>query len=360
LRVTRNCPWNKCEFCPVYKGAKFSKRSVEEVKEDIRAMAWWTEKAVGESCTLGYGGKLDERSIPAVYSRYQGISYMHSILVWMTGGGKTSFLQDADNLILKTEDLTEILLTLRETFPQLERVTTYSRSRTVAKKSAEELKTIHEAGLNRVHIGMESGSDKVLEKVKKGVTQKQHIEAGKMVREAGMELSEYIMPGLGGKELSDEHARETAKALSAINPHFIRIRSLGIREGIILYDRYREGEFEPMNDIENAHELRKTIEHLDGIDSRIVSDHILNLLPEVEGKLPGDKERILAVIDRFLNLPEEDRLTYVVGRRFGLFEGIRDLADPSRSAAARQALDKLREEGDDVHTTIRETVSRFI
>jgi len=361
LRVTRNCPWNRCEFCPVYKGSRFSRRSVDQVEQDIRAMAWWHEKATEESWRLGYGGRIEGDSLSALYRRQADNPYMRAVLIWLSGGGKTAFLQDADNLILKPPQLVQMLKFLRQTFPSIERVTTYSRSRTCYKRTVDELGSLKEAGLDRVHVGLESGSDKVLEKVKKGATAEVHIQGGRNVVEAGLELSEYIMPGLGGRELSTEHALETARVLSAINPHFIRIRSLGIREGIILWDRWKQGEFEPMDDEEIAAELKLIIENLENIGSRIVSDHILNLLPEVEGKLPEDKERIIAAIDRFLALPEEERMTYVVGRRFGLFQDMEDMKDPAQYAAAKRTLERLRKEGGhDVHATIRQIVSRFI
>lgn len=361
LRVTRNCPWNKCEFCPVYKGAKFSRRTVEEVKSDIRAMAWWMERAVEESWRLGFGGRLDNHSLPAVYRPNATNPYLSSILTWMSGGGKTAFIQDANSLLIKPGDLAEILRFFREIFPGLERVTSYARSQTLARMSLPDANAIREAGLDRVHIGLESGSDAVLKDVKKGATADIHIKAGRNAKDAGFELSEYVMPGLGGKKLWKENALETARVLNAIDPDFIRFRSLGVKEGIILYDRMQNGEFEPMNDELIAQELKLMIENLEGISSYLVSDHILNLLPEVEGRLPEDKEKIIGVIDKFLALDDDARITYVVGRRFGLFETLSDLHDPVQSAAAKRALVRLREQGGgDIHNTIREIISRFI
>ncbi len=361
VRVTRNCHWNKCEFCPVYKGQRFSRRSVSEVKEDIRAMAFWYEHAVSESWRLGFGGRLDQGSLPAIYQRNHDNPYMHSILIWLSGGGTSAFLQDADSILLKPDDLADILRFLRETFPGLRRVTTYSRSSTCSKRGAEDLAKLKQAGMDRVHIGLESGSDRVLEKVNKGATADVHVQGGVNVKQAGLELSEYVMPGLGGKELSEEHARETARVLSRIDPDFIRIRSLGLRRGIIMYESWQQGEFEPLNDEDTAAELKLFIQGLEGISSQVVSDHILNLLPEVEGKLPEDKQRIIEVIDRFLGLPDEERTTYVVGRRFGLFEGLDDLEEPTQRSAARRAMQKLREQGgENIHDTIRDIISRFI
>lgn len=361
MRVTRNCTWNKCGFCPVYKGERFSKRSVAEVQDDIRAMAYWHERAVDESWRLGFGGRLDEEGLPAVYRRHADNPYLHSILIWLSGGGKTAFLQDANNLVHQPDDLVEILTFLRATFPGIERITSYARSQTLARWSVEDLVRAREAGLNRLHVGLESGSDRVLKLVSKGATQAQQIEGGRRATAAGMELSEYVMPGLGGRALSEEHALETARTLNAIDPHFIRLRSLGLREGMPLFERVKSGEFEILNDVEVVREIRLFIERLEGINSRLVSDHVLNLLPELEGKLPEDKDRLLSLIDDFLGLGHEDQLTYVIGRRFGLLADLSDLDDPQRSSAARQALSKLRARGGpDVHQTLRELVAQFI
>ncbi|GAH80697.1 unnamed protein product, partial [marine sediment metagenome] len=127
---------------------------------------------------------------------------------------------------MKTGDFVDILRFLRKKFPDLRRVTTYSRSRTVSRKPLAEMKEIKEAGLDRVHIGLESGYDPLLKLIKKGVTAARHIDAGRKVIDSGMSLSEYIMPGLGGEAMWKEHAVETARVLSEINPHYIRLRSL--------------------------------------------------------------------------------------------------------------------------------------
>lgn len=361
VRVTRNCTWNRCEFCPVYKGEKFSRRSVDEVKDDIRAMAFWHGEAVSESARLGFGGRLDSSSaLQAVYQRHSQNPYLTSILVWQSGGGRTAFLQDANNLVLEPGNLAAMLRFLRETFPPINRVTSYARSSTLARLTIAELKMVREAGLNRVHVGMESGSDQVLKLVNKGVTAAKQIEGGRKAKEAGFELSEYIMPGLGGRRLSDEHAAETARALSAIDPDFIRVRSLGLRPGMPLYDRLVRGEFEMMSDEETARELRATLAGISGVRSMVVSDHILNLLPEVEGRLPEDREKMLAVIDRYLDLPENERIIFMVGRRMGMMEGVDDLGDLRLRAAAAEAVERLKQVDPDVNAAVRKIAAQFI
>jgi len=328
IRVTRNCPWNRCAFCHTYKGTKFELRSVEEVKEDIRTARGMADEIRAMSWKLGEGGRVGKTTVNRIF--YQGDFYSDSfrgVAAWLYYGGESVFLQDANSLILKTKDLAEILNFIGETFPRVSRITSYCRSKTAAKKSAEEFKQLREAGLSRIHVGMETGYDPLLDFIRKGVTAAEQIEGGKRIVASGISLSEYVMPGLGGTRWSKEHALETARVLNQINPDYIRLRSLQVRRGTVLYDKMNEGLFEPLGEEDVVREIRLFIETLEGIDSTVVSDHILNLLEEVEGKLPGDKVKMLEVIDRYLALPEEDRFVFRLGRRQGFYRRLDDLAD---------------------------------
>jgi len=308
IRVNRNCPWNKCEFCMVYKGEKFQKKSVDEVRADIDAAAKF------------YG------------ARAQGI--------------RTAFLQDANALIMKTPDLVEVLRYLKEKFPAIERITTYGRNPTIAKKSVEELEQLRGAGLSRIHVGLETGYGPLLEFINKGATPEQQVEAGRKVRSSGISLSEYVMPGLGGKAMSREHAVETARVLNRIDPNFIRLRSTSVRPDTPLHEKMRHGEFEPLTDEETVREIKLFLETLDGISSNVASDHMLNLLQEVEGKLPDDKDRMIGVIDSFLSLPEEEKKLFQVGSRLGVLRFVRDLENPVMRGRAQQIMDRIDREVD--------------
>jgi radical SAM superfamily enzyme len=278
VRVTRNCPWNRCLFCPAYKGVPFSKRSVEEVKADIDAMA-------GE-----HGGRAQ--------------------MV------KTAFLQDADSLILKTERILEILRYIKLRFPALERVTTYARATTLRRKSVEELVQLREAGLTRIHTGLESGSEKVLEMIRKGITPGDIVEGGRKVMSAGISLSEYIMPGVGGRDLSEEHARETARLLNRIEPDFIRVRTFALHPRSPMRKMVDEGTFVPMSDEEIVAEIRLLVASLDEIHSYFsCGDYSPNLLMEVNGYLDESKDGMLAELDRFLALTPEQKKVYSLIRR---------------------------------------------
>lgn len=326
LRITRNCPWNQCLFCPVYKGQKFSLRTVEEVKKDIQIARDCSDDIKAISWKLGESGQITHGVVNYILSN-PNYSYSYkSVAMWLYYGTGECFLQDADNFILKTKDFVEILRFLREKFPDLTRVTTYSRSRTVSRKSPEDMKQIKEAGLDRVHIGLESGYDPLLKFIKKGVTAAQHIDAGTKVMNAGMELSEYIMPGLGGKAMWKEHAVETAKVLNQINPHFIRLRSLRIPPHTLLYQKVESGEFTMLTDDELVEEIKLFIETLDDhVTSTVTSDHIMNLLEEIRGKLPEEKEHMLEIIKKYQELPDSERLMYRIGRRAGLYASTDDL-----------------------------------
>jgi len=330
LRFTRNCPWNQCLFCPVYKTRKFSLRTVDEIKRDILAAKKIADEIKALSWKLGHSGAVNDAVISALFNQAGTSINYKSVAAWLYYQTDACFLQDADNLIMKTKDLVEVLTYLKEQFPDIKRITTYSRSRTVIRKSVDALKQIRAAGLDRVHIGLETGYGALLKLMKKGVTAAQHIEAGKKLLAAGMEVSEYVMPGLGGQEMWREHAVETAKVLNQINPHFIRLRSLRVPDHVPLHEKLEEGSFSMQTDDMLADEIRLFIETLEGITSTLTSDHIMNLLEEVTGKFPDDKEKMIGVIRTYQALSESDRLIYRAGRRGGAYRSTADLKhDPA-------------------------------
>ncbi|HPA16290.1 MAG TPA: radical SAM protein [Verrucomicrobiae bacterium] len=328
LRLTRNCHWNRCAFCPVYKRERFSVRKVDEVKGDIDAMSAIAGRICGRVGGHRGGRGMREAIVEAVRGLDLGDGEhrecVRQVAFWLAQGMRNMFLQDADALVLRTEQLVEILRYARATFPTIERITTYARAKTISRKSPDELKALRAAGLNRIHIGMESGSDAVLSLVQKGVTQDEQIRAGRNVMAAGIELSEYFMPGLGGRELSDQHAVDSAAVLSAVNPTFIRLRSTVPVPGTPLHDMMAEGRWAPLTEEEKVREIRLCIERIEGVTSTVQSDHIMNLLEGVAGTLPDGKRQILELIDRFLDMDPADREAFIVGRRAGRY---RDLSD---------------------------------
>jgi hypothetical protein len=362
LRLTRSCPWNRCLFCPVYKQLPFSLRTVAEIRCDIEAARRVADEIAALSVAMGYGAAVTDAVVNRVLAGEPSPAY-RSVALWMYYGTGACFLQDADNLIMRTDDLVEVLRFLRRTFPEIRRVTTYSRSRTVIRKPVEALCRIREAGLDRVHIGLESGCDAVLRFMQKGVSAAQHVDAGRRLIAAGLEVSEYVMPGLGGREMWRAHALDTARVLNAINPHFIRLRSLRVPSRVPLHAKLVDGSFHAQTDDELAAELALFIGALDGITSTLTSDHIMNLLEDVSGTLPGDKERMLAAVAAYRNLPDEERLVYRVGRRGGVFRTIADLErDPATCRRIRGLIDDVRrrEGPEGVERFITEMVDQYI
>jgi histone acetyltransferase (RNA polymerase elongator complex component) len=363
FRFTRNCPWNQCLFCPVYKGRKFSLRSVEEIKQDIQNAKDITDDMKALSWEMGFSGKLEEPVVSRIFSSPSYSDSYRTIAAWLYYKTDACFLQDADNLIMHTDDLVEVLRFLREKFPEIKRVTTYSRSRTIVRKSVDDLKRIRKAGLDRVHVGLETGYDPLLKMMKKGVSGEQQIEAGQKVVAAGMELSEYVMPGLGGQALWREHAKATAEVLNQINPHFIRIRSLRVPDRVPLWEKMQIGEFKMQTDDMVAEEIKVFIEALTGITSVLTSDHIMNLLEEVSGKLPGDKEKMLAVIRKYQGLPDHERLVYRIGRRGGAYRSTDDLeVDQVTYRKLRNLVEELASKGgmEEVERFINEMVDQYV
>jgi hypothetical protein len=355
LRITRNCPWNQCLFCPVYKGRKFSLRTVEEIKKDIQTAKDIADDIKALSWQLGQSGQVTDQVARHIFSSSNYSDAYGSIAAWLYYGTGACFLQDADNLVMPTKDMVAVLEFLREKFPDISRVTTYSRSRTIVRKSVEALKSLKKAGLNRVHVGLESGYDPVLKMMKKGVTGAQHVEAGKKIVAAGIELSEYVMPGLGGRDLWKEHALATADILNQINPHFIRLRSLRVPDRIPLFKLLEEGSFKMQTDDMLAEEIKLFIANLSGITSIVTSDHIMNLLEEVSGKLPEDQEKMLEVIARYQEMPDTDRLIYRLGRRGGAYRSTEDVKrDPATYRKLTNLIRELEAKGG------KEEVERFI
>ncbi len=228
-------------------------------------------------------------------------------------GVKTAFLQDADSLILPTDDLIAILDHLKERFPKIDRITTYARARTLSHKSVDDLRRLKRAGLTRIHTGMESGSTRVLKMIKKGMTPEEVVTGGRHVMEAVIELSEYIMPGIGGRTMSEEHATETARLLNLIRPHFIRVRTFAMHPQSPMQKMVREGTFVPLTEDEIVAEIRLLINHLDPMHSYFsCNDFSLNLLMQVDGFLDEKKEDMLKEIDAFLSMTERQRQVYTL------------------------------------------------
>ncbi len=265
LRVTRGCPWNRCKFCGMYKMMRFEKRPVEEVKADIDAAREF------------YG---DRRM--------------------------TVFIGDADSPVIKTDDFVEILEYLRSQFTQIERVTSYGRAKTLAMMAPEKLKRLADAGLDRLHLGMETGDPKLLKFINKGATPEQMIKAGRKIKEAGIELSEYLMLGLGGADGWESHARESAAVLNAVDPDFIRVRTTTLIPGTPLFEAYEQGEYKPPNVLEMLLEERLLVQCLDGIHSEFHSDHVSNIVP-VFGRFMDDKDEMLQTLDQIIERVEQNK-----------------------------------------------------
>ncbi len=354
IRITRNCSWNRCTFCPVYKNSLFSRRPVDHVLQDIDTV---------KTCVDLILEARENRQSPSSALLNSGISdtnAQHAAYQFVAGGMKSIFLQDGNSLIIKPEDMIKILRHLRDAFPMVERVTSYGRSQTIAKIDDPHLKEMADAGLNRIHIGMESGSDNVLKLVKKGTDKATQILAGQKVKKAGIELSEYYMPGLGGKSLSEENARETADALNQINPDFIRLRTLAMPEAAPLTQQFKAGEFDKMGEVDTAKELLLFLESLKGITSTIRSDHVLNLFPEVDGVLPDDKEKMIQPVKGFLTLSRKEQMLFCIGRRTNRISRYQDLQSTYQRNYALQMCQELGATVDNMDKIIDQIMKRFI
>ncbi len=259
IQATVGCSYNKCTFCGSNLLKQFYVRPVDEVKEDI----------------------LMARKIYGPWVR-------------------RVFLLDANALCMDTGDLLEILELLNAVFPRLERVGVYACAQDALRKRPDELSELREAGLKIVYLGVESGDDVVLRRVRKGVNAKQTIKACKRLMDAGITLSVTIILGLGGRERWREHAEGTANVLNEIDPPFIGALTLMLVPGTQLYREAEEGLFQPQTVQGVLKEMEVLVKELELSDCIFRSNHASNYLP-IGGTLPQDKEEILKVIRLALN-----------------------------------------------------------
>lgn len=338
IRATRNCPWNRCCFCNLYKADRFESRPVGEIKRDIDN----ARKIKGEIIAMAGPGPDGLHHVLAGICRQPPNEAYHHLALWLYAGSSTAFLQDSNALIMRTSELVEVIKHLKAVFPSINRITSYGRSDTADKKSLSELIELHQAGLSRLHIGLESGYDPLLKYINKGVNATRHISAGKKVVASGVSLSEYVILGLGGRDMRQAHAIETARVLNEISPEYIRVRTLTLVEGMPLYQAAQDGTFIRATDEEILEEERLLLENLN-CPANFISDHITNLLGEIDGKLPDSKAKLLAVIDCYFALSEEERTNFRVGRRAGVYTSLDDLKHPAKHQAAAQVVSRISE-----------------
>jgi radical SAM superfamily enzyme YgiQ (UPF0313 family) len=324
LRVTRNCPWSLCKFCygKPYGRGRFSIRGVEEVKEEVGRMGRALEILEGR-------GEEVWELLPLLPEEERG--GLHNLLSWFFSGRKTLFLQDADTLLVPTPRLVEILEEVRWRLGEMERITCYARGRSLFRKSGHELRQLREAGLSRLHVGLESGDEEVLRRMDKGLNPGEVVEGGKRAREAGMELSLYFILGLGGEERWEEHARNTARVINEVNPEFVRVRRLVPLRGTPLSQECREGGFRLQSPHGELRELKVLVEELE-FSGRLCFDHFANpfyltprgprwvLKQDYGGYLfPGEKEEVLKRIEEAL---EREEALYVSSADLSVLEAL--------------------------------------
>ena len=271
VQATVGCPWNRCTFCMVYKkGPAFRERSTTEIGNDM------------VEARRRYGDRV-----------------------------RTLFLPAGNTIAMRTERLAAVCMHARRVFPRLERITVYGSSQYIYRKGIADLKRLAEAGLTRIHVGLESGDDAVLRRIRKGTDSARQTEAGRQVIEAGLELSLYVLLGIGGKTDTDRHARATAAVINAIRPHFIRLRTFVPKIGTPLLQDVERGRFEMLGPHGVLRETRCIVESLD-TPGQLASDHYTNYI-NVAGRLPQDRHRLLATIDAALRREESSFRPFFVG-----------------------------------------------
>ncbi len=275
LPLTSGCSNNTCSFCQFY-GARLRMRDLAEVKQEIDALALFVNRRV---------------VLPGVHPIvYEVARY------W---DGQRVFLQDGDALVYPFERLKAVLEYLNEKFPRLDRVASYATAQDILRRTTEELRALRDLKLTIFYMGVESGDDRVLKKIGKGVTHKELVEAAQRAKEAGITLSVTVILGIAGVEGSQEHAMATAEILTEIDPEFAGALTTTFVPGTPLYEELERGEFHPITPFQSLQELKTIVENARFTDCFFSSMHASNYL-SVRGRLPQDKERMLRELESVL------------------------------------------------------------
>ena len=261
LQATLGCSYNRCTFCGMYREKRFRVRALEDLKVEI---AWAAE------------------NLPGV---------------------RKVFLADGDALVAKASFLAELLREIDAALPGLKRVSCYASPQALQVRTVEEMGALRELGLTQYYLGIESGHDRVLDDLEKGVDAEEMTRVALKAQEAGVKLSTMILLGAGGHGLSREHALESARVVSAINPRFVSTLVMTPVEDTPLWDAAQRGEVDELSPVELAAELREFIAHLDLRGSIFRSNHASNYLT-LAGNFPKDKAALVAALDEALAHPD--------------------------------------------------------
>ncbi|TFG37436.1 MAG: B12-binding domain-containing radical SAM protein [Syntrophobacterales bacterium] len=264
LQVTVGCSHNKCTFCPTYKGERFRIKSFEEIEEDILEA-----------------------------SRYAAVPRV--------------FICDGDALIIPQNKLLPIIESIKHNIKGVERIGTYANTKSILRKTPEELSQLRELGLSIAYLGVETGNEELLKKINKGATYEQLVEAGRKIMDAGITLSVTVLLGIGGREKSKAHAIDTARILTDIDPDYVGALTVMVVPGTELYEEQMSGRFELPDTFGFLEELRLMIERSDFTDCFFTANHASNYLP-ITARMPGEKDKTLEMIKRVIDSRDRGRL----------------------------------------------------
>lgn len=271
IQATVGCPHNKCTFCMVYKkGPAYKIRPVDDIKADVDRAA-----------------EIYGDAVPSV------------------------FLPAGNTIAMPTAQLAEVCRHIRNVFPSCRRITVYGSSRYLYEKGLDDLTELAKAGLTRIHVGLESGDDEVLLRAKKGADAATQIKGCQMAIQAGLEVSVYVVLGLGGQDRTREHAANTAEAINQIQPHFVRLRTFIPKINTLMLHQIKTGKFHMLGPHGVLREIEILLESLDAA-TEIHSDHYTNYV-DISGLLPGDRSVMLERVRAALRRPESDFRPVFIG-----------------------------------------------
>jgi len=271
VQATVGCPHNLCTFCMVYKsGVKFKVRPVAAIKADL------------DEAAANFGSRV-----------------------------RTLFFPAGNTIAMPTASLAEICRYSYIRFPHLQRITVYGSSHYIHRKGANQLNTLAQAGLGRIHVGVESGDDLILTRIRKGATAQDHIAAGQLARAAGIAINAYVILGIGGQDRTESHAQQTARVINEMRPDVVRLRTFVPKANTPLLEDVQAGRFQMLSPHQVLAETLALISQIT-IPTLVTSDHYTNYL-DVAGQLPDDRETMLRKLRQALSRDESAFRPFFIG-----------------------------------------------
>lgn len=311
---SEGCAWNRCIFCDRHKKISYRQCSDEEIHDKIASLAATAERIASLRANDGSWSSIEVNKYISTLPENDREQF-NKMLEWTRYGSADVMIEDSNFFTFSIDEMEAKLAELKSAFPSITRFECYGRVDSLAKTAVQELERLYDMGLSTIHVGFETGSDQLLRDMQKGCSKEQQVKAAENVKQAGIQLAVYIMPGIGGCTQSDENVRETAELLRITDPHKVHLQSTVVKVDSALDKYMHEGMRVSCTENEKLEEIRQLIIDCEMCSGIFISSHDVNLIRTVTGFPSKDQVRMLSLIDEYFALEQDDQKLYQITRR---------------------------------------------